>query len=189
MTHEKHKHKRRRRQNPVEHRADGVSILELQSDRPGDDPMFCFIDTADYDRVKDICWQAHHASQRVYARARARASIGNRRPYRHSLLLPDATVVNNFNQDGLDNRRRNLRPATQSQSHGTLSKRTDRIYTSEFKGVNWDKNRSRWMSRIKDIHVGRFEDEEEAARARDAVAIKLYGEFAYLNFPATATDR
>jgi hypothetical protein len=34
-----------------------------------------------------------------------------------------------------------------------------------------------------------FKIEADAARAYDAAALKTYGEFAGLNFPAAATDR
>jgi hypothetical protein len=38
-----------------------------------------------------------------------------------------------------------------------------------------------WVGK-KQRHIGVFETEEEAARARDLVAIELRGEFASLNF-------
>jgi hypothetical protein len=48
-------------------------------------------------------------------------------------------------------------------------------------------NRDRWQAAItckgKKFHVGFFDDEVEAARARDRKAIELFGQFARLNFP------
>jgi hypothetical protein len=55
---------------------------------------------------------------------------------------------------------------------------------SRYKGVS--RNREKWQARIKvdgkQSHLGIFTDEEDAARAYDAAARELFGEFAYLNF-------
>jgi len=62
--------------------------------------------------------------------------------------------------------------------------------SSAFKGVSWDRVNRRWLVVIscnrKQRHVGRFDSEEAAARAYDAAAAELFGEFAYLNFPDSA---
>ena len=54
---------------------------------------------------------------------------------------------------------------------------------SKYKGV-W-KRKASWRANIKHnyktIHLGSFKTEEEAARAYNAKATKLYGEFAKLN--------
>ncbi|TAN50874.1 MAG: hypothetical protein EPN21_07950 [Methylococcaceae bacterium] len=58
--------------------------------------------------------------------------------------------------------------------------------TSKFKGVSWDSHRGRWRAVIqvarKQITIGRFDDEIDAARARDQKAIEIFGQFADLNF-------
>jgi hypothetical protein len=49
-----------------------------------------------------------------------------------------------------------------------------------------------WHSQIKEngrqVTIGYFDDEEAAARAYDAKAKELYGEFAALNFPEEKKD-
>jgi hypothetical protein len=99
--------------------------------------------------------------------------------------------ADHINQNGLDNRRQNLRIATPSQNHANKAKgRGD--FSSLYKGVYIRKDRLHlgWYacvgsnkSKTPKIYLGRYETEEEAARAYDRKAIEIYGEFASLNFP------
>jgi AP2 domain len=58
--------------------------------------------------------------------------------------------------------------------------------SSKFKGVCWSKRESKWRSYIqingKEIYLGLFFDEVEAAKTYDEAAKKLFGEFACTNF-------
>lgn len=58
---------------------------------------------------------------------------------------------------------------------------------SEYKGVYWDEQRQLWAADFqyqkKKYHAGRFPTEEEAAKARDEVAIRICGPHVKLNFP------
>jgi hypothetical protein len=63
------------------------------------------------------------------------------------------------------------------------------VKSSRFKGVSWasyGKHGGRWQSYIlvnkKQIHVGMFSDEEEAARARDKAWLEAGGTPSQLNF-------
>lgn len=73
-------------------------------------------------------------------------------------------------------------PAEQVQNRGPLmSKRK----TSKYKGVYWRKDEDRWVARIcfnkKEICLGRFKSEEQAAAAYNKAAIEYFGEFSCLN--------
>lgn len=62
-----------------------------------------------------------------------------------------------------------------------------------YKGVNWSGAKTRrWQARImrngKRVFLGNFDSPEEAARAYDAAARELFGEFARLNFPDGAVQ-
>lgn len=87
----------------------------------------------------------------------------------------------------LNNRRSNLRIATQSQNQQNSNKQANN--KSGFKGVSLRKDTNKWTAHIcvngKDRNLGYFEDRTEAARAYDAAALRCFGEFAHLNFPAS----
>lgn len=89
--------------------------------------------------------------------------------------------VDHINHNGLDNRRRNLRIATQQQNLWNARRRK----TSVFKGVRKRHNRN-FQAYIKlggrFVTIGSFLDAEEAARAYDKVARENFGEFACCNF-------
>jgi len=81
--------------------------------------------------------------------------------------------------DGLNNRWRNLRPATPSQNAANAG--VCSTNTSGFKGVTWNKKSQRWQAGIKkdgrSIHLGLFDAPETAHSAYTAKARELFGEF------------
>lgn len=87
------------------------------------------------------------------------------------------------NQNKLDNRRNNLRPASNSQNNG--NRKSYKGSSSKFKGVSWRKYAKKWYARIEfegqQKHLGYFIDELKAARAYNKAAIKYFSEFACLN--------
>ena len=87
------------------------------------------------------------------------------------------------NRDTLNNRICNLRVGDWSLNGGNKSKTIKK--TSVYKGVHWRKERSHWVAMIsfrgKKTRIGSFHDEAEAARAYNAKAVELFGEFARLN--------
>jgi hypothetical protein len=99
--------------------------------------------------------------------------------HRVLMVAPDGKQVDHRNGDKLDNRRGNLRLATQAQNQGNRPKRPGG--SSRFKGVTRSKNR--WLAICGAKKVGAFDNEEDAARAYDAAALVRFGEFAFLNFP------
>lgn len=148
----------------------------------------CFteIDVADLALVAGYSWVASLKRDRMYAMCYAgRGADGKKRyVYMHRLII-NAGVgqeVDHVNGDGLDNRRINLRIASRSQN---AANHRGHGGTSRYKGVNWHKQRQRWVANIKHCdqrqYLGLFDSEEGAALAYDEAAARLHGEFAFLN--------
>lgn len=97
----------------------------------------------------------------------------------------DGLVVDHINGNGLDNRRCNLRIATNSQN--AQNRRPTYNSVSQFKGVSIRTGTTTWVAQIKTptgyIRIGDFKSETDAAKAYDAYAFVHHGEFAYLNLP------
>jgi hypothetical protein len=109
--------------------------------------------------------------------------------HREIMKAPEGLLVDHRNGDGLDNRRANLRLATQSENAYNRRKNGTKT-TSPFRGVFFRKRRGRWIATIhchrKMIWLGTFDSEIAAAKAYDGAAKKYHGEFARLNFPESA---
>jgi hypothetical protein len=103
----------------------------------------------------------------------------------HRIIMntPEGLVTDHINGNRLDNRRGNLRIATQAEN--TYNKKP--IGDVAYKGVCWDKMRQKWQVRVSIDGVVKFQeyvdDAKYAARVYDYYARKLFGEYAYLNFP------
>ena len=97
-------------------------------------------------------------------------------------------VIDHINHNGLDNRRINLRICTKAQNE--CNRPAQKKNPTGFKGVSDARAYSSinpYMAKIakrgKQYYLGYYATPEEAARAYDAKAKELHGEFAYLNFP------
>ena len=137
------------------------------------------IDAADYPLVSRYSWHVAKRRSVIYAAAslpKAKTLL------LHRLLLPDAVGVDHRDRDGLNNRRGNLRATTQGENLANSPARVGR----RFKGTE-QRPSGTWTARIRAfgqrVQLGTFATEEDAARAYDAVALEVWGDFALLNFP------
>lgn len=147
--------------------------------------LVALVDDADFERVTSIGkWYADPSSKTYYAR-RNYWRNGRCMSLRMHHVVSGLSYVDHANGNGLDNRRANLRPATDSQNAMNRGLRSDN--RSGFKGVSWSRARDRWVVEIQEHgvshHLGIFTDLIEAAHAYDAAALTYFGEFARLNFP------
>lgn len=144
------------------------------------------IDDCDVDAASKHRW---HATESYSKNGRhigwyAKTEIGRRTTYLHRWLLdaPVGTLVDHINGDKLDNRRANLRLCTRAQN---CTNRVTPIGVTGFRGVFRDRHwfRARLWANGEVHRLGYFTTPEAAARAYDAGALRLHGEFACLNFP------
>jgi hypothetical protein len=97
---------------------------------------------------------------------------------------PAGMEIDHVNGNGLDNRRSNLRICTSTENR--RNRRKPRAPgASRFKGVRPRNEKWRAEIKINGEHrcLGTYASEEDAAKAYDAAARELHGEFACLNFP------
>jgi hypothetical protein len=147
------------------------------------------VDDEDYDLVMAYrwrVWEVDRGRRRLdgpYAVAHARRA-GRPTGVRMHQLITGWSRTDHRNGDGLDNRRGNLRPATNAQNQH--NQRPQLGGSSAYKGVY--RQRGKWRAQIsvddRRRYLGVFADEVDAARAYDEAARALFGEFARVNFPA-----
>lgn len=146
--------------------------------------QFAIIDDEDYQELNKHKWFCVKSTRHIGAYTK----IQGQRVAMHRMVLGlvvgDGLLVDHKNHNQLDNRRENLRLATQSQNQQNRLPLNNT--TSKYKGVSWHKNNKKWSSRIKNnganYLIGYFVSEIEAAKAYDKAAKESFGEFAYLNF-------
>ena len=106
----------------------------------------------------------------------------------HRLIMgdPRGIYIDHVNHNTLDNRRENLRLATnQENQRNQLKQVRQHGCISKYKGVSRDGGggwKAYFTINYKYIHIGRFQSELVAASAYDAAAIHHFGQFAHTNF-------
>lgn len=146
---------------------------------------FALVDREDYNSLVGYNWYPQYGNNTVYAAARI-----NKHPIlMHNFLLGNIQV-DHKDGNGLNNRRQNLREASHSQNQANSIKTRG---SSIYKGVTFEIQTRKWKAHIGLGQtaektsivrtIGRFASEEDAAKAYDKEAVKLWGEFANLNFP------
>lgn len=151
--------------------------------------MFALVDDDMFDELNAYHWQASRNRDGGvwYAGRGAYLGIKHRTIFMHDQIMnpPAGLIVDHRNQQGLDNRRENLRICTHSQNLQNM--RIPKSNKSGFKGVSWHVVGHKWQACIrvngKTLYLGLFADLIEAAHAHDRAAREHFGQFARLNFP------
>lgn len=147
------------------------------------------VDDEDYDFLIQWKWRVTDHGYAVRFETipleKRKTSQRQRVIYMHHVVLGIVGRTDHINRNPSDNRRKNLRLATQQQNNMNRGKSANK--TSQYIGVCYFKQTGKWTAYIsvdrKRKHLGCFATEIEAAKARDLVAYEQYGEFALLNLP------
>lgn len=147
---------------------------------PLSDGQYALVDAADYAWLSQYHW---HLCSGGYA---ARSEKGKRiLMHREIMQPPKGMVVDHVDGSRANNCRGNLRVCTRAENQ--RNQRKQRGSACGFKGVGYLKGSKRCHAKVvfegKTVWLGHFDDEVAAARAYDAKAVELFGEFACLNFP------
>lgn len=169
-----------------------MKIIEAESKKYGLKNIL--VDDCDYDSMKLLTWTIfqRNTNETFYARnsgPRDPITYTQKQRFMHRVLL-DITdpkiVVDHIDHNGLNNQRHNLRVATTSQNGANRRKNSGKN-SSKYLGVCWSKKAKKWhafmQTKKRSKNIGYFKSQIMAAKARDAYAKSVYGEFANLNFP------
>ena len=136
------------------------------------------LDASDVDKVSQYQWS-------VGTHGYATSGCGQNQLLLHRIIAKAKTgeTVDHINRNKLDNRRANLRICAIQQNAMNKGKIADH---NPYKGVCRLPD-GKWRAQIqhnkRSIYLGTFSDVCDAAKAYDAAARDLFGEYACLNFP------
>ena len=139
------------------------------------------VDDDDFEWLSQWKW---HTDKNGYAKRTDRSSAKRRTINMHREIMgftsSDGKITDHINGIKTDNRKINLREATNSQNVCNQKNRSDN--KSGFKGVCFDKKSKKWRSYIylngKQKNLGFYNSEFDAANEYKKAAIKHFGEFA-----------
>ncbi|MDE5116453.1 MAG: AP2 domain-containing protein [Trichodesmium sp. St2_bin2_1] len=139
------------------------------------------VDEQDYEELSKYKWYLIDGfAARTIKKDDKRTTI-----YMHRVIMdaPMGVSVYHINHNKLDNQRKNLRLVKGS---ARMHRRPSVKHSSKYRGVYWCKDKRKWIAEIKvykkQIRLGRFEVEKDAAIAYDEAARKYYGSLARTNF-------
>lgn len=137
-----------------------------------------YFDLEDYDLIKDYSWSMDKAGYVIGSPSKNRKQI-----HLHVLVMnPDSKQdVDHINHNPSDNRKINLRNVTRSQNQMNVG--LSRNNKSGITGVHFDSTNEKWVAQIgidqKRKNLGKFDNFDDAVKARREAEKKYFGEYRY----------
>ena len=138
-----------------------------------------YVDADDFDKIQKYSW---YESDTGYLMSR----INDKIVRMHRLIMNvenKKIVIDHINHNTLDNRKNNLRIATNSQNN--MNRGLSNSNNSGITGVCWDKRKEKWRAYIKidskQIELGCYNRFEDAVKARKEAEENYFGEYSYDN--------
>lgn len=155
--------------------------------------MFALVDEVDYPKLATFKWHAMSSGTNGHGRTwyavRSLPKINGTYPkvFMHRQIMGVDSMIDHKDGNGLNNTRDNLRPANRAENNRNIAK-PRHGKTSIYKGVYWDRHKNRYKAALrvyrKNVSIGYFRDQADAAWAYDREARKRFGAFAFTNFPS-----
>lgn len=141
--------------------------------------MVALIDDEDYEKVIKYTWSVH-TSKGIPMISNAKKGYMSR----FIMGVGDSNKIVIFrNGDKFDLRKANLIVGDSDVKNRV--RKGNKNSTSKYRGVCWDKSRSKWKATIevdgRTIHLGRFDNEDTAAKIYNEAALEYFGENAFQN--------
>jgi len=166
-----------------------MKISDLPKVIPLTQGKFAIVDADKYEWLNQWKWYASCGKGKCYARRTKR--IGKRIENKkiniymhHEVLRPlIGFEIDHISGNALDNRSKNLRICLHAENQ--RNRTPQKGGTSKHKGVFWNAKYAKWQVQIekdnKRTYLGRYSDEDKAARAYNHEAVKQFGEYARVN--------
>lgn len=137
------------------------------------------IDLDDIDRCKEYKWYVNDDKNYVCANNKNGGKFKLHRFIKNVSDKEKDKIIDHINRNTYDNRKCNLRIVNKQQNtwnHSIFSTSTTGVT-----GVYWHKRKCNWQASItvdlKKLHLGYFDNFDDAVKARKDAEVKYYGEF------------
>ena len=152
--------------------------------------MVAIVDSDEFERLNQYTWQAHKegkGERPLYYAWRNIVIDGKKTMLKMHIDImgntPDGFTIDHKDRNGLHNWKDNLRICTSYQN--SFNHRAKQNAANKYKGVSLAYKSSTFRAQIrvygKQISLGNYKTDKEAALAYNKAALRYHGEYAYIN--------